>query len=116
MRQMSIADASVYQGRYNKRGGDTDYMLNRVGDSGSSSGSTALYNHGSRFGLNAMGGGRTGGPDKMNGLHGPKHKRGDIDRAFLYAPKVRRIRVLIILITRTCSQPLRRHAVGGTPG
>ena len=49
---------------------------------GSASGSTALYNHGSRYGLNAMGGGRLGGGDKMNGLHGPKHKRGDIDREF----------------------------------
>lgn len=93
MRQMSIADASVYQGRYNKRGGNSDYMLNRVGDSGSASGSTALYNHGSRFGLNTMGGGRSGGPDKMNGLHGPKHKRGDIDRKSFYTPKDRKMRM-----------------------
>ncbi|KAG8220166.1 ARM repeat-containing protein [Butyriboletus roseoflavus] len=42
------------------------------------SGSTALYHHnGSRYGLGV---GRGGGPDgKMNGLHGPKHKRGDMD-------------------------------------
>ena len=42
------------------------------------SGSTALYHHnGSRYGL-ALG---RGGPDgKMNGLHGTKHKRGDMDR------------------------------------
>ncbi|KAH0838661.1 ARM repeat-containing protein [Lanmaoa asiatica] len=42
------------------------------------SGSTALYHHnGSRYGLGL---GRGGGPDgKMNGLHGPKHKRGDMD-------------------------------------
>lgn len=46
------------------------------------SGSTALYHHnGSRYGL---GPGRGAGPDgKMNGLHGPKHKRGDMDRKFL---------------------------------
>lgn len=42
-------------------------------------GSTALYHHhGSRYGLNL---GRMVGPEsKMNGLHGPKHKRGDVDR------------------------------------
>lgn len=45
------------------------------------SGSTALYHHnGSRYGLGI---GRGAGPDgKMNGLHGPKHKRGDMDRKF----------------------------------
>lgn len=44
---------------------------------GAASGSTALYHHSSsRYGL-GMG---RGGPDgKMNGLHGPKHKRGDMD-------------------------------------
>ncbi|KAF8124097.1 armadillo-type protein [Boletus edulis] len=43
-----------------------------------SSGSTALYHHnGSRYGLGL---GRGGAPDgNMNGLHGPKHKRGDMD-------------------------------------
>ena len=42
-------------------------------------GSTALYHHnGSRYGLGLP---RSGGADgKMNGLHGPKHKRGDMDR------------------------------------
>ncbi|KDQ54912.1 hypothetical protein JAAARDRAFT_80100 [Jaapia argillacea MUCL 33604] len=45
-------------------------------------GSTALYHHhGSRYGLGLPG--RVNGADaKMNGLHGPKHKRGDIDREF----------------------------------
>ncbi|KAI0320995.1 ARM repeat-containing protein [Amylostereum chailletii] len=44
-------------------------------------GSTALYHHnGSRYGLGM--GGRTNGDGKMNGLHGPKHKRGDMDREF----------------------------------
>lgn len=48
-------------------------------------GSTALYHHnGTRYGL-----GMNGRPaaavaaaadGKMNGLHGPKHKRGDMDR------------------------------------
>lgn len=43
-------------------------------------GSTALYHHhGSRYGLGLNG--RVGAPDgKMNGLHGPKHKRGEMDR------------------------------------
>jgi hypothetical protein len=46
------------------------------------SGSTALYHHnGSRYGLGNPGRGHAGGAEaKMNGLHGPKHKRGDIDR------------------------------------
>ncbi|KAI0035236.1 armadillo-type protein [Vararia minispora EC-137] len=44
-------------------------------------GSTALYHHnGTRYGL-ALGR-PNGGDSKMNGLHGPKHKRGDMDREF----------------------------------
>ncbi|KAF9487698.1 ARM repeat-containing protein [Pleurotus eryngii] len=47
-------------------------------------GSTALYHHnGSRYRLSAPARPSVGGPDsKMGGLHGPKHKRGDIDREF----------------------------------
>jgi hypothetical protein len=43
-----------------------------------------LYHHnGSRYGLGV--GGRANGADsKMNGLHGPKHKRGDVDRECEY--------------------------------
>jgi len=50
--------------------------------SGTTTGSTALYHHnGTRYGLGLPV--RTGGPEnKLNGLHGPKHKRGDIDREF----------------------------------
>ena len=45
-------------------------------------GSTALYHHnGTRYGLGL---GRTNGDAKMNGIHGPKHKRGDIDRECEY--------------------------------
>jgi len=46
------------------------------------SGSTALYHHnGSRYGLGIPGRGNASGAEaKMNGLHGPKHKRGDMDR------------------------------------
>ncbi|KAJ7151565.1 ARM repeat-containing protein [Mycena filopes] len=49
------------------------------------SGSTALYHHnGSRYGLGlpARTPSGAGGDGKMNGLHGPKHKRGDMDREF----------------------------------
>ncbi|KAG5654281.1 hypothetical protein H0H81_005130 [Sphagnurus paluster] len=49
------------------------------------SGSTALYHHnGSRYGLGLPGRGPNAGTvdNKMNGLHGPKHKRGDMDREF----------------------------------
>jgi hypothetical protein len=65
--------------RYNAYGFDS---TGRNGTNGNgTSGSTALYHHnGSRYGL-----GRGGGPDsKMNGLHGPKHKRGDMDREFWF--------------------------------
>ncbi|QRV76152.1 Pumilio-family RNA binding repeat [Ceratobasidium sp. AG-Ba] len=52
---------------------------------GAQSGSTALYQHnGSRYGL-ALGNGRFMSQEnnnKMGGLHGTKHKRGDIDREF----------------------------------
>jgi len=45
------------------------------------SGSTALYHHnGSRYGLGSAGRANNATADKMNGLHGPKHKRGDVDR------------------------------------
>jgi len=59
---------------------DSNARLNNgIGNSG---GSTALYHHnGTRYGLGLPG--RVGGADtKMNGLHGPKHKRGDVDRKF----------------------------------
>ena len=53
------------------------------------SGSTALYHHnGSRYGLGL---GR-GAPDgKMNGLHGTKHKRGDMDRKSPYPTLLRQL-------------------------
>ncbi|KDR85232.1 hypothetical protein GALMADRAFT_233963 [Galerina marginata CBS 339.88] len=38
--------------------------------------------HGSRYGLGLPNRGATGTDNKMNGLHGPKHKRGDMDREF----------------------------------
>ena len=51
---------------------------------GAHTGSTALYQHnGSRYGL-ALGNGRFMSQEnnKMGGLHGTKHKRGDMDREF----------------------------------
>ncbi|TFK40914.1 ARM repeat-containing protein [Crucibulum laeve] len=49
----------------------------------SANGSAALYQHGgSRYGLGLSPRGNPGADSKMNGLHGPKHKRGDIDREF----------------------------------
>ena len=43
-------------------------------------GSTALYHHnGAKYGF-SMNARANGADGKMNGLHGPKHKRGDIDR------------------------------------
>ncbi|KAH7883969.1 ARM repeat-containing protein [Phlebopus sp. FC_14] len=63
-------------GRYNTYGFDGNgRAANGVNGT---SGSTALYHHnGSRYGLGL---GRGNGSDnKMNGLHGPKHKRGDLD-------------------------------------
>jgi hypothetical protein len=57
---------------------------NRSDANSNSSGSTALYHHnGSRYGLGLSG--RANGADsKMNGLHGPKRKRGDVDRECEY--------------------------------
>jgi len=53
-------------------------------------GSTALYHHhGSRYGLGLGGRPNNSSDNKMNGLHGPKHKRGDIDRE--YCARLRRI-------------------------
>lgn len=60
-------------------------LSNGIGNSG---GSTALYHHnGTRYGLGLSG--RVASADtKMNGLHGPKHKRGDVDRKF--TPPIKR--------------------------
>ena len=46
------------------------------------SGLTALYN-GTQYGLH-VGRGNGGADGKMNGLHGPKHKRGDMDCKAIY--------------------------------
>ncbi|KAF7967041.1 hypothetical protein HWV62_36004 [Athelia sp. TMB] len=76
---------SVYNlddnGSYNSYGFETSSR----GGSGpnSTSGSTALYHHnGSRYGLGIAARPNGSADSKMNGLHGPKHKRGDVDREF----------------------------------
>lgn len=78
-------------GSYNSYGFDAGA---RAG--GNTSGSTALYHHnGTRYGLGIPGRTASGGPDsKMNGLHGPKHKRGDIDRECELAGFLRAIQAM----------------------
>ncbi len=66
-------------GRYDSYG----FEGSRTPNGGSANGSGALYS-GSRYGLGVSGRPSNGVADgKMNGLHGPKHKRGDIDRECL---------------------------------
>ncbi|KAG6857647.1 hypothetical protein H0H87_010216 [Tephrocybe sp. NHM501043] len=78
-------DVGLDTGRYSGYGYDVNGRSgsNNSGVNGTS-GSTALYHHnGSRYGLGLPGRSNPGSADnKMNGLHGPKHKRGDMDREF----------------------------------
>ncbi|KAA1468407.1 ARM repeat-containing protein [Dentipellis sp. KUC8613] len=69
-------------GRYDSYGFDpSNRSPSSQGGMNGGTGSTALYHHhGSRYGLGL--GSRAGADGKMNGLHGPKHKRGDMDREF----------------------------------
>ncbi|KAI0325634.1 ARM repeat-containing protein [Cubamyces sp. BRFM 1775] len=65
-------------GRFNSYGFEVNGRAAGVG----ATGSTALYHHnGAKYGF-SMNGRPNGVDGKMNGLHGPKHKRGDIDREF----------------------------------
>ncbi|KAL5535159.1 hypothetical protein ACEPAF_3253 [Sanghuangporus sanghuang] len=69
---------SIYLNQDNRFNGYGLESNGRLNGSGTTGGSTALYHHhGSRYGLSM--GARIGSDNKMNGLHGPKHKRGDID-------------------------------------
>ncbi|KAI0700403.1 ARM repeat-containing protein [Cytidiella melzeri] len=64
-------------GRYNDFGFENGSRMSVSGTAGS----TALYHHnGTKYGLGI--GARPTSDGKMNGLHGPKHKRGDVDREF----------------------------------
>jgi hypothetical protein len=72
-------DTAVYG--LNNSVGNTldDRRFNSYGNGLAGAGSTALYHHhGSRYGLGI--GSRVASDGKMNGLHGPKHRRGDVDR------------------------------------
>ena len=73
-------NGSLENGRYNSYSYDNGRVNGTQLAVNGGSGSTALYHHnGSRYGLGI--GSRVPSTDgKMNGLHGPKHKRGDIDR------------------------------------
>ncbi|KAI1786295.1 ARM repeat-containing protein [Ganoderma leucocontextum] len=91
---------SIQSGMDEQYGGDGVYGLSGGMDGGSfnsygfesagrggaavgSTGSTALYHHnGAKYGFNVNGRPSGAADGKMNGLHGPKHKRGDIDREF----------------------------------
>lgn len=69
---------SLENGRFNSYGFDSNGRTSS--GPGTTSGSTALYHHnGSRYGLGLPGRSPSGVDSKMNGLHGPKHKRGDMD-------------------------------------
>lgn len=87
------SDYGLDSARYSPYGFENN---GRSGSVNSGTGSTALYHHhGSRYGLGAVnGGGRPNGVDgKMNGLHGPKHKRGDIDRECKFTDWLRIVRI-----------------------
>ena len=72
----------------------------------SNSGSTALYHHnGSRYGLGTHG--RSNGPnDKVNSLHGAKHKRGDMDRECELMPTSLHCHLTNVVDKSTASQAL----------
>ncbi|KAF8887767.1 armadillo-type protein [Infundibulicybe gibba] len=86
MDQMYNLNSGMDNARFNTYGFEPSNgrTANGTPSSNPTSGSTALYHHnGSRYGLGLPGRTNPGNADsKMNGLHGPKHKRGDIDREF----------------------------------
>ncbi|KAF9456801.1 armadillo-type protein [Collybia nuda] len=83
---MYALNGGLENNRYNNYGFEPSARIapNGVTPANGTSGSTALYHHnGTRYGLGMPSRGNSGAADnKMNGLHGPKHKRGDIDREF----------------------------------
>ena len=79
----------------------------RSSQGGSASGSTALYHHnGTRYGLHLGRGNSADG--KMNGLHGPKHKRGDMD-----CKKICFLRLWLCSLIMHLSEPFCRYSAGG---
>ncbi|KLO20403.1 ARM repeat-containing protein [Schizopora paradoxa] len=78
--QAQFSVDSVYlNGQGSENGRFANYIdSNRATPAGSTAGSTALYQHGNRYGLNANA--RFNGHDhKLNGFAGPKHRRHDAD-------------------------------------
>lgn len=74
--QVYDMNGGMDNGRYSDYGYENG---GRIPSANGGAGSTALYHHnGTKYGLGING--RQNGDSKMNGLHGPKHKRGDIDR------------------------------------
>ncbi|EIW65056.1 ARM repeat-containing protein [Trametes versicolor FP-101664 SS1] len=71
-------------GMDNDRFNSYGFEQNGRGSAVGGTGSTALYHHnGAKYGFSVNGRPSPAAVDsKMNGLHGPKHKRGDIDREF----------------------------------
>ncbi|KAF9569799.1 ARM repeat-containing protein [Agrocybe pediades] len=72
---------------YNSYGFEANGRANIAPSNGTSpntSGPANLYStqQGARYGLGIPSRNGAGGDGKMNGLHGPKHKRGDMDREF----------------------------------
>ena len=101
----------VNGGLDNGRFTDFGYENGRAPQINGAAGSTALYHHnGTKYGLGING--RQNGDSKMNGLHGPKHKRGDIDGECGYLQLVDES----TLTSKLDSQPLRWHASGGPAG
>jgi hypothetical protein len=73
----------VDSARFNNYGFEsTGRPLNAPITNGNAAGPGGLYSSqaASRYGLGLAGRGNSGTDGKMNGLHGPKHKRGDMDR------------------------------------
>ncbi|KAF9535778.1 armadillo-type protein [Crepidotus variabilis] len=84
-------DVSFYETIYGMgHGGDSPYNAYGFESNGRSSvsaasganGGGAYPQNGARYGLGLGSRTPSGTDGKMNGLHGPKHKRGDIDREF----------------------------------
>ncbi|KAF8167867.1 pumilio-family RNA binding protein [Crassisporium funariophilum] len=76
----------VDSSRYNNYGFESNSRPNAGNASAVSNltaaGNGGLYQNGPRYGLGLPSRGSSGNDGKMNGLHGPKHKRGDMDREF----------------------------------
>ena len=69
-------------------------------------GTAGLYpQNGPRYGLGLQPRGNSSVDNKMNGLHGPKHKRGDMDRECMITNRFSKH-----IFTLLPSQPVCRHS------